>query len=415
MPSQGASVGSLSIASVCRWLPTPDDASAGVFVLRRLESMAERADVRVLQPLPYFPVVKALPAWASEPERPVGRLTVRSVPMFYVPKLMKRLDARWLYRSISEVLRRWHSERALHVIDAHFGYPDGVGSWLAARVLKVPFFMTFRGLEADYADRPAIRRQLTGALRDAAGCICVSGVLRDLAVEYGANPEKVTVIHNAVDRSVFKPGSREQSREQLGLSPRSRLVVSVGHLLQVKGHDTLIRAFAALRQTMPDAELAIVGGTAHEPEYPELLRRLAREAGIGEVVRFVGSVPPHEVACWLRAADAFALASRREGCCNAILEALATGTPVVATPVGDNAHFVQHDRNGFLFPVGDSTALAEALAAALSRPWDRDAISAGLAVGDWARVGRQVLEFFEQRIQRPRLTERAEKAATIEA
>src|SRR5690606_25806442 len=139
---------------------------------------------------------------------------------------------------------------------------------------------------------------------------------------------------------------------------------------------------------------AMIGGVDYEPECPTALRRLADDLRVTEQVNFVGAVEPTRVADWLRAADVFALGTRREGCCNAILEALATGTPVVTTPVGDNPHFVTNGVNGALVPVGDDEAMAEALQSALDREWDHETISAGLDVGDWPTVGRKVLSYF---------------------
>jgi teichuronic acid biosynthesis glycosyltransferase TuaC len=104
------------------------------------------------------------------------------------------------------------------------------------------------------------------------------------------------------------------------------------------------------------------------------------------------------ISCWLRAADAFALATMREGCCNAVIEALATGAPVITTPAGNNAHFVQDNRNGFVIPMRNVEACARALADALDRPWDPAAISSELSVGSWDDVAEDILEFFVQRL-----------------
>jgi glycosyltransferase involved in cell wall biosynthesis len=101
----------------------------------------------------------------------------------------------------------------------------------------------------------------------------------------------------------------------------------------------------------------------------------------------------------LRVAAVFALGTAREGCCNAVLEALGVGVPVVTTPVGDNAHFVKDGANGFLVPVDDPAAMAEALAAVFARDsWERERISAELAVGTWQKIARDVLDFFAERI-----------------
>lgn len=390
----------LNIVSVCRWLPTPDNSSAGIFIRRRLEAMNGIANVRVIQPVPYFPAVKRLPNWARERRRTIGSLSIEHANMFYIPRYMKGLDGRWLYRSIFGRLGQLSRSDCVDVVDAHFGYPDGVGSTLAANRLNLPVFITFRGLEADYVRDKRISNQITKALANATGCICVSHYLKELALQYGAKPESVIVVHNALNRELFCPGSRTDARIRLGLPPDSPVVVSVGNLAKVKRHDVLIESFVDVVRQHPTAKLFVIGGRTHGDEYPEQLLDLVGKLGLSEAVRFVGSVRPNDVVIWLRAANMFALASEREGCSNAVLEALAAGVPVVTTPVGDNTHFVTDDDNGFIVPVGNSGKLGRAISQGLrSERWDPHGIAASLKVGSWSQNASQVIEFFKERMQ----------------
>ena len=388
----------LRIASVCRTLPTPETPGAGVFVLRRLAAMAEGSDIRILQPVPCTPPVRRLPAWARMASHEAHGHTIHHAPMFYLPGVLKSLDSHWLARSILPRLREWHEQRPIDVIDAHFGYPDGVGCVRAARRLGLPVFVTIRGFEAERVELPGIGTQIISALTAANGCISVSHSLRDKMVEQGVPSRQIVVIPNAIDRQVFQPGDKLAARRALGVSADGDLIVSVGHLVSLKRHDVVLRAVWRLRNRGHNVRLAIVGGADYEPDCPIVLRRLAQDLGITDHVHFVGAVEPARVADWLRAADVFALGTRREGCCNAILEALATGTPVVTTPVGDNPHFVANGVNGALVPVGNDEAMAEALQSALGREWDHQAISTRLEVGDWSGVGRAVLDYMEDRL-----------------
>lgn len=390
----------MKIVSVCRVLPTPDNPAAGAFVLRRLEAMAAKAQVRVIQPLPCLPLVRPLPLWARSSSHVAGSVTIEHAPMTYLPGLLKSLDGWWLEASIHSKLAALRAAGAVDVIDAHFGYPDGVGCVRSARRLGIHAFVTLRGMEVDAMRKRLIGPQLVRALQAASGCITVSHSLRDLAVRAGVDAHSILVAPNAVDRALFRPGDRAAARMQLGLQPGTPLIVSVGHLIAGKRHGVLIRALASLRETRPDVQLAIIGGRAYEPDHPRVLATIAREAGLQDAVRFVGAVPPAAVACWLQAADAFALGTEREGCCNAVLEALAVGLPVVTTPVGDNPRFVTDGVNGRLVPVGDVAGTASALAAVLEGEWDNEAISSALPVGTWGDVAEQVLGFMSTRIRR---------------
>jgi glycosyltransferase involved in cell wall biosynthesis len=390
----------LRIVSVCRLAPTPTDPAAGVFVLNRLAAMQAQSDVTILQPILYTPVVKPLPDWAKAQSRAVRGVTVTHAPMFYLPGILKSVDSYWLERAIGAQIARLHRESPIDAIDAHFGYFEGVGCVRLGKRLGIPVFITLRGVEHEDVARPRIGPQLLGALHDATGCISVSHSLRDRVARFGADPARIEVVHNAIDASTFRRGEREAARTKLSLGA-GPLVVSVGNLVSGKRHHVLLDAFAAVRREIPDATLAIVGGQRFEPRYPDDLLVRARALGIEDVTRFVGNIAPTEVALWLQAADTFALATAREGCCNAVLEALAAGLPVVTTGAGDNAHFVKDNVNGYIVPVDDAGALARALTQALRRSdWDRDEISRRLLaeVGSWQGVATKVLDYMRRQI-----------------
>lgn len=389
----------LRIASVCKSLPNPDLASSGAFVMRRLEAMATLADVEIVQPVPYFPLVRRLPGWARDESRIMGGVAIHHAPMLYVPGVLKRLDGRWLERAVRSPLAALHTRRPLDIVDAHFGYPDGVGAVRAAAALGVPSFVTIRGLETDYLRDPSIAPQILRALRCAAGCISVSHSLKRLVIEHGISEGHVKVIPNAVDRAVFRPGERLEARIELGLASDGPLIVSVGTIIALKRHHVVIEAIARIARQTPGVKLAIIGSERDEPAYLPSLRRRVEELGLVSSVHFVGAVAPRQVERWLTAADVFCLVSAREGCCNAVLEALACGRPVVTTSVGDNAHFVANGVNGSLVPVDDSEATAQALLDSVTqRAWDAERISRGLSVGNWSDVATQVIDYFRDRL-----------------
>jgi len=390
----------LRIVSVCRTLPTPDDPSAGIFVLNRLVAMAAHADLTVVQPLPYTPGLRPLPAWARQSSHEAQGLTILHAPMFYLPGILKGADAAWLARAIAPLLRRLHAQRPIDLLDAHFGYPDGAGCRRVADRLGVPVFITIRGFENEYVAMRGVAEQMTGAMRAADGCISVSHSLRELALRHGVQAGRLRVIHNAVEWERFAFGERVVARRALGLDLAEPLVVSVGHLVVRKRHHVLIEAFAEVLRRRPQARLVIIGGDANEPAYRERLQREIVDRGLEGRARLAGNLPPAQVADWLRAADLFALGTAREGCCNAVLEALAVGLPVVTTPVGDNAEFVRPGENGALVPVDDAAAFALAIDATLARDWDRPAIARRLReqVGTWEVVGQRCLEFMHERL-----------------
>lgn len=358
--------------------------------------MAERANLKAIQPVPFFPLVAPLKAWAKAPEREEDGLHVLHAPMFYVPKFLKSMDGIWLYRAVIASLTDLRQAGQLDIVDAHFGYPEGIGALIAARKLGVPCVVTLRGFETEYLQKPLIGRQIKRLLRNVDGCICVGHFLKGLALEHGANPDTTRVIHNAIDRDMFYAADHDQARNELGMDAGAPIVISVGHLIPRKRHHVLVAAFAELLTSQPDAKLVIIGDAGFDQDYARRLRNQIASAGIGESVSLLGNVAAHKIGHYLRAADVFALGTQREGCCNAVLEALACGLPVVTTDVGDNSWFVKDEENGYIVPVDNSAAMASALTNVLRRKnWDREQISANLAVGDWNAVAAEVMEFFD--------------------
>src|SRR5262249_9158798 len=143
------------------------------------------------------------------------------------------------------------------------------------------------------------------------------------------------VIANGVDGSRFAPRDRDECRKELGLPLTGRLLVSVGHLSPRKGFHRVLAVLPELLREFPDLTFAVVGGTEDGFGYDAELRKVADKHGVSGHVLFAGPRPPAEVALFLGAADLFVLASAREGCPNAVWEAMACGRPVVATRVGE--------------------------------------------------------------------------------
>jgi glycosyltransferase involved in cell wall biosynthesis len=180
---------------------------------------------------------------------------------------------------------------------------------------------------------------------------------------------KVSVIHNGIDMAPFEAGAERQSiRAALGIPEDAVVVGTVGRLSEVKRVDLLIAAFAQIRDQCPQARLLIVG---HGPERATL-QKLQTALRLDHEVCFAGY--QSKPAPYLQAMDLFALTSRSEGLPLSVLEAWATGLPVVASYVGGLPEIVEQGQNGLLFPAGDQTALAAAISRLLENPQMRTAL-----------------------------------------
>src|SRR5207244_3052928 len=212
------------------------------------------------------------------------------------------------------------------------------------------------------------------AARQAAGVVTVSRALKDALVALGVPAESIQVLRNGVDLTLFSPVDRERVRQRLGM--KQRTLLSVGNLLAFKGHHIAIRALSLL----PDCELVIIGAG---PERPAL-DALARQTGVGERVRFAGSIGQEQLREYYGAADALVLASSREGWANVLLEAMACGTPVVASDVWGNREVVKSPAAGILVDQCSAEGVAEACVRLLSAPPAREATRAYAEGFDWS-------------------------------
>jgi teichuronic acid biosynthesis glycosyltransferase TuaC len=204
------------------------------------------------------------------------------------------------------------------------------------------------------------------AAREAAGIITVCQALKDRLCEIGAAPDRITVLRNGVDLQLFHPQDRDAPRLKYGVT--GKVALSVGHLIARKAHDLVIRAVAG----MPDVTLLIAG---EGPERGALIA-LAASLGIAGRVRFLGQVAPGALAEIYAAADVLVLASSREGWANVLLEAMACGTPVVASDVWGTPEVVTERAAGLLVKPRTGAAFATAMTEVLANPPERAATRA---------------------------------------
>lgn len=365
----------------------------GVFVRERMRGLPPDVEVTVVAPVPWFPFVSGLrPGFRPRVPREEVQDGVRVLhPRFLsIPAVGKCLDGLFLFLgSLSTVWRLRRSFR-FDAIDAHFVYPEGTAAALLGKVFRKPVLLTLRGLLPLLIPYALRRPQLRWTLTRAARLIAVSGSLRDTAVDFGIPRERVRVIENGIDAGLFRPLDRREARRRLGLSEDAQLLVSVGTLSPRKGFHLVIETLPAL----PGVHYAVVGGAGAEGAQEEELHRLAESLGVADRVIFAGPQKREDLAFWYSAADLSVLASAHEGCPNVVLESLACGTPVVATPVGDIPRILDDPHVGRIVK-REVAALAETIAEALLQPWDRDHIRARIEARTWEAVGREVMEEVE--------------------
>jgi len=257
-------------------------------------------------------------------------------------------------RRIVTLLREFLRREKISLVHSHLYHANYFGR-LAAFRERIPAVCTIHNTYA----HPKIHRRLINRwlARKTARIIAVSGPVREDIIRYdGVDPSKVVVIPNGVDPGRFDiPLTRVEARERLGIPAEHFLIGTVGRLEEQKGLRYLVDAVRMLRERGKNAFLLVAGSGREEVR----LREQATRGGIEDAVFFLGA--RRDVPDLYRAMDVFALSSLWEGGPITLLEAMASGLPVVATPVGFVPEVVRDGVNGFLVPARDPAMLGEAL------------------------------------------------------
>ncbi|NIR61763.1 MAG: glycosyltransferase family 4 protein [Gammaproteobacteria bacterium] len=245
------------------------------------------------------------------------------------------------------------SARGSDLVHANWSV-SGVLAGLAGRLTRTPVIVTLRGEDTARMSTSRLHHALVGwCLRLCDGTVAVSRAMRDrLTAQFPALEHRIHWIPNGVDEALLVLPPRAAAEDP----PAEFEILTVGSLIPRKRVEDILSALAVLRGRVP-ARLTVVGDGAGR----ERLRRLTRELGVSDLVRFAGAVAPDEVGGYLAGADALVLASASEGRPNVVVEALAAAVPVVATRIDGVEEMIRDGETGLLFEVGDTRALAERL------------------------------------------------------
>lgn len=349
----------INILTVTTLFPNSQQPSHGIFVENRLRWLTRDGRVRatVIAPTTWVPPLLRNPELTKLRSVPTcesrNGFSVHHPRYVVIPKIGMNLTPYTLYRAISRKLRELlDAGERFDLIDAHYFYPDGVAAAMLAKEFDIPLVITARGTDINLIPQFARPRKLIMQAAEQAGAIItVCQALKDELVGLGAPETKITVLRNGVDLDQFQVLDRDALREKWQL--RSFVLASVGLLIERKGHHLVMDALARI----PDALLLIAGSGPDR----EKLEARAQALGVSQRVRFLGALKPTELREVYNCADALVLASSREGWANVLLEAMACGTPVIATAVWGTPEVVATPEAGILVERRNGASLADAI------------------------------------------------------
>jgi glycosyltransferase involved in cell wall biosynthesis len=264
---------------------------------------------------------------------------------------------------------------------------------------RIPVVVSVRGADLNTARNSRIGRLLSRAIIGRVSyVVTVSDEFRKLLVSDIGCPKPLAALYNGVDAEQFHPQDRTACRLELGLPEGRTVVLYVGGLIERKGVSILLQALS--HDTISDRPVDLY--LAGEGPQLEALKALASANRLADRVHFLGKVAKDRVHLWMGAADMLVLPSYSEGRPNVVLEAMATGTPVVATSVNGTTELVSDGEDGLLFKPGDVAGLAVCIRRLLNQP----DLAAKLSVHgpekirtrglNWLAHGRQLLSIYHQ-------------------
>lgn len=369
----------------------------GIFVETRLRELLKCGEIetKVVAPVPWFPFSHKsfgeYGRFAATPRFETRHnIEVHHPRYFLPPKIGMNIAPHTLAKAALPVIKRIISQGFdFDLIDAHYYYPDGVAASFLAKQLNKPFVVTARGTDLNLIPEFAYPKQLiVKTALEAAASIGVCKALMDTLKDLGADPSKLKVFRNGVDLDKFCPEDSAQARSRLNLAART-ILLSVGHLVERKGHHIAIEAMTSL----PDNVLLVIAGSGPERQ---ALEALATKLKVRQRVMFTGQLENQELKWWYSAADALLLCSSREGWANVLLESMACGTPVIATNIWGTPEVVQNSTAGQLMRERSPQALLDAYNQLRTQYPDRKAVRQYAEQFSWEETSNHQVALFRE-------------------
>jgi glycosyltransferase involved in cell wall biosynthesis len=297
-------------------------------------------------------------------------VTVFTTPLNYLPfkGWYEKVGALHL-KMARKVIRK--NKLHFDLIHCHFTYSSGYVGEQLKREYDVPLLITGHGFDVyDLPFRDSFWRDKVSAILKAADRIITVSKKNLSCIRKIGVDTPVDLIPNGYQKNIFYPLGKVESRQTLELPVSVQVIVSVGNLIAIKGHQYLIEAMAELVMHQNDLRCYIIGSGGLRTQ----LEKQIAKSGLGKNVFLVGSLEHYQIAPWISAADLFVLPSLNEGNPTVLFESLACGCPFIGADVGGVAEIVTDEKLGYLFQPGNVKDMVEVISTALTAEWDRSYI-----------------------------------------
>jgi glycosyltransferase involved in cell wall biosynthesis len=332
------------------------------FNKQQFDRLAQSAHTKIFVLVPFFDWLK------NRKKAPSDEITL--VPYFYIPKIGRALTPFFQLVSLILVSQRIKKYEPDSII-ASWAFPDAVAVSMFCKLFKFPFVVKAHGSDINENLHKPLRQKLMRKwLNNATRIFCASNALATKLESVGINKTSIETNYNGVDKTVFFPTNEEAKGDGIQ-------ILFVGNLIVQKGVCELYQAFKSIQSEF-DYSLTFVGTGNMRSK----LESWVAQDDLSSKVKFCGSLKLAQVADKIRHASILVLPSYREGVPNVLLEAFASGIPVVATKVGGIPEVVVEE-TGILVDAQDTNSLISGMKEALSREWDKNKILNHSKQFDW--------------------------------
>ncbi|MGB2741767.1 MAG: glycosyltransferase [Cognaticolwellia sp.] len=365
-----------SLTIITNLYPLPWEPNRATFNRQQFAQLDDDFNKSVLVPV-------AFPDWFSHRKELKQTENLRYVPYFYLPKFGRRFYSAMMFISIIMHSGLWLMRKKPKKILASWAFPEAVAASWISKLFNADFYFKVHGSDINLHGKiPARAKQIVKASKRALGILSVSQALADEMIAIGIDKEKINVIYNGVDHQKFHP---QEATSNIKVDD---YILYVGNLKRDKGVLELLEGFAAINEKHPTLKLLYAGpGSLHNE-----ISIQAKHLAISDKVTLIGSVDHSQLPELISRARVLALPSYNEGVPNVVLEAMACGTPVLATNVGGIPEVVNEKICGKLIEPKSNSAVAEGLDFILSRTWDKEKIQLHSQQFSWQSNKHQLLK-----------------------
>jgi glycosyltransferase involved in cell wall biosynthesis len=364
--------------------PYPWEPNRAAFNRQQFEKLAEISHVKVIVLVPWTSAAKNLAKLKTHKKNNV-EIDYCAYP--YPPKIGRSLYPLFIFLSLLThywKVKKFNPDCML----LSWAFPDAVAGTLLAKLFKVSTVIKVHGSDINvHAEVKQRRWQIKWAMEQANAVIAVSQALRARILEMGEPENKVHLLYNGIDKSLFYPIDKQVARASCNIAMERKAILFIGNLKASKGCNLLLEAYVLLAKQDSSVDLFYIGAG----EQLNVLKGMVAANALEKTVHFLGPVRHDLLVNWINSSDVLALPSMNEGVPNVLLEAQSCGTPVVATNVGGIPEIVSAE-SGMLLEYGNKEILCETLKAALGKNWDRDKILNNNNILSWQENSSKLLD-----------------------